>query len=173
MKPLVAFNFADWIERHREFLKPPVGNRLVFEDSEFIIMVVGGPNARTDYHDDPGEEFFYQLEGEMVLRTVQDGRRVDIPICAGEILLLPGHVPHSPQRAANSVGMVVERKRRAEEQDGFLWFCDHCDAQLYAEYVHVSDIVKQLPPIFDRFYDSLDARTCKRCGHVAADRNRS
>jgi len=167
MNPLIAFNFQRWIEEHRQYLKPPVGNRLVFEHSEFIIMVVGGPNSRTDYHDDPGDEFFYQLEGDMVLRTMQDRGRVDIPIHAGEILLLPAHIPHSPRRAANSVGLVVERKRRPEEQDGFLWYCEHCQYPLHAEYLHISDIVKQLPPIFDHFYNSPERRTCSACGTVA------
>lgn len=170
MSPLKAFNFRAWIDDHREFLKPPVCNRQVFKDSEFIIMVVGGPNSRTDYHDDPGEEFFYQLEGDMLLRTIQAGRRVDIPIREGEILLLPPHVPHSPQRFANTVGLVVERQRRPEEQDGFLWYCERCDHPLYSEYLHVSDIVAQLPPIFDRFYGSTANRTCKSCGAVAPAR---
>lgn len=170
MSPLKAFNFQEWIDRHRADLKPPVGNRLVFRDSEFIIMVVGGPNSRTDYHDDPGEEFFYQLEGRMVLKTVQDGQIVDIPMQAGEILLLPSHVPHSPQRFANSVGLVVERHRRPDEQDGFLWYCNRCQAPLYSEYLHVSDIVAQLPPVFDRFYGSLDHRTCRHCGDVMPPR---
>jgi len=62
-RELRAFNFKRWIDEHRHLLKPPVGNKLVFTDSEFIIMVVGGPNARRDFHVDPGEEFFYQLEG--------------------------------------------------------------------------------------------------------------
>ena len=137
MNPLKAFNLNQWIEQHREFLKPPVCNRHVFQHSEFIIMVVGGPNARSDYHEDPGEEFFYQLEGDMMLRTMQDGGRVDIPIREGEILLLPARVPHSPQRFANTVGLVIERQRRPEEQDGFLWYCDHCQYPLYAEYLHV------------------------------------
>lgn len=167
MQVLTAFNLQDWIDRHREFLRPPVCNRQVFKESDFIIMVVGGPNSRADYHDDPGDELFYQLEGEMVLKIMQEGRRVDIPIRAGEILLLPGHVPHSPQRFPNSVGLVIERQRRPEERDGFVWFCDHCNAQLYAEYEHIGDIEKQLPPIFERFYRSTDARTCKHCGHVA------
>jgi len=170
MSPLKAFNFHDWIERHREYLKPPVNNRVVFEESEFIIMVVGGPNSRTDYHEDPGEEFFYQLEGDMTLRTIQDGGRVDIPIRAGEILLLPARVPHSPQRSANTVGLVIERRRRPEEQDGFLWFCDNCSYPLHAEYLHVEDIEKQLPPVFDRFYTSLPNRTCQACGAVAHKR---
>jgi 3-hydroxyanthranilate 3,4-dioxygenase len=170
MNPLIAFNFRQWIDEHRQFLKPPVGNRLVFEHSEFIIMVVGGPNSRTDYHDDPGDEFFYQLEGDIVLRTMQDRGRVDIPIRAGDIFLLPAHIPHSPQRPANSVGLVVERKRRPEEQDGFLWYCEHCQYPLHAEYLHVSDIVKQLPPIFDHFYNSLQQRTCEACGTVAEKR---
>jgi 3-hydroxyanthranilate 3,4-dioxygenase len=170
MSPLKAFNFRDWIDRHREYLKPPVNNRLVFRESEFIIMVVGGPNSRTDYHEDPGEEFFYQLEGDMTLRTMQDGARVDIPIREGEILLLPARVPHSPQRYANTVGLVIERKRRPDEQDGFLWFCEHCSYPLHAEYLHVSDIEKQLPPVFERFYGSLEMRTCQACGAVAHKR---
>jgi len=171
MTPLTAFNFRGWIERHREFLRPPVCNRQVFRESEFIIMVVGGPNSRTDYHDDPGEEFFYQLEGDMLLKTMQDGRPVDIPIREGEILLLPKHVPHSPQRFANTVGLVIERQRRPDEQDGFLWYCERCHAQLYAEYLHIDNIVTQLPPIFDRFYGSAANRTCKQCGHTMPPRS--
>jgi len=170
MNPLIAFNFRRWIDQHREYLKPPVCNKQVFRTSEFIIMVVGGPNSRTDYHDDPGDEFFYQLEGSMILRTMQEGARVDIPIGEGDILLLPAHVPHSPQRFANTVGLVVERRRRADEQDGFLWYCDHCQYPLYAEYLHVSDIENQLPPVFDHFYDSVERRTCQACGAVAAKR---
>ncbi len=170
MKALQAFNFRRWIDDHREFLKPPVCNRQVFRESEFIIMVVGGPNSRTDYHDDPGEEFFYQLEGDMLLKTIQDGERVDIPIKEGEILLLPAHVPHSPQRYANTVGLVIERQRRDGEQDGFLWYCEQCNHPLYQEYLEVTDIVAQLPPVFDRFYGSIENRTCTACGAVAPPR---
>jgi 3-hydroxyanthranilate 3,4-dioxygenase len=165
MQTLKPFDFRDWIDRHREFLKPPVCNRQVFQESEFVIMVVGGPNSRTDFHDDPGEEFFYQLEGDMLLKTMQDGRPVDIPIRAGEILLLPKHIPHSPQRFADTVGLVIERQRRPEEKDGFLWYCGQCHQTLFAEYLHVSDIVAQLPPIFERFYGSPEHRVCKHCGH--------
>jgi 3-hydroxyanthranilate 3,4-dioxygenase len=170
MSPLKAFNFREWIDQHREYLKPPVCNRQIFKHSEFIIMVVGGPNTRTDYHEDPGEEFFYQLEGDMVLRTMQDGSRVDIPIREGEIMLLPPKIPHSPQRFENTVGLVIERRRRLEEKDGFLWYCDHCQYPLYAEYLHVSDIEKQLPPVFERFYGSTKNRTCAACGTVAPKR---
>ncbi len=111
--PLRAFNFRKWIDENRHLLKPPVGNKQVFRDSEFIIMVVGGPNSRKDFHVDPGEEFFYQLEGDMLLKTVQDGKMVDVPIREGEILLLPPNVPHSPRRFANTVGLVIERQRQA------------------------------------------------------------
>ncbi len=113
MRELKAFNFKRWIDEHRHLLKPPVGNKLVFTDSEFIIMVVGGPNARRDFHVDPGEEFFYQLEGGITLATVQEGKRVDIAIGEGEIFLLPPDMPHSPRRPANTVGLVIERTRRA------------------------------------------------------------
>ena len=166
MRELKPFNFQRWIDEHRDVLKPPVCNKQVFEDSEFIIMVVGGPNSRKDYHYDPGEEFFYQLEGDMLLRTIQEGRRVDIPIREGEVFLLPPEMPHSPQRFANSVGLVVERPRAADEDDGFMWYCDDCDALLYEEYLHLEDIESQLPPVFERFYADPAHRTCKACGAV-------
>ena len=166
MHALTAFNFQRWIDENRRLLRPPVCNKQVFEDSEFIIMVVGGPNARKDYHDDPGEEFFYQLEGDMLLRTMQGGRRVDIPIRQGEILLLPAHVPHSPQRFAETVGLVVERRRHPGEADGFLWHCERCDVQLYAEYLAVTDIETDLPPVFDRFWGDPEHTTCRSCGTV-------
>ena len=166
MKSLTAFNFRKWIDDHRDELQPPVCNRQVFDEDDFIVMVVGGPNSRDDYHIDEGPEFFYQLEGDMLLKTIQDGERVDIPIREGDILLLPPRVPHSPKRYADTVGLVVERKRLEHELDGFQWYCDQCDALLYEEFVHVTDIVAQLPPIFDRFYASDAHRTCQRCGTV-------
>src|SRR5262245_51247890 len=115
---LPPLNFKAWIDEHRHLLKPPVGNKMVYEDSEFIIMVVGGPNARKDYHFDEGEEFFYQLEGDITVKVVEDGKPRDVRIREGEIFLLPARVPHSPQRPANTVGLVIERKRETEELDG-------------------------------------------------------
>jgi len=166
MQSLTAFNFRQWIAEHRHLLKPPVCNLQVFEENDFIVMIVGGPNSRKDYHYDEGPEFFYQLEGDMLLKTVQDGQRVDIPIREGDILLLPPKVPHSPQRFAGTVGLVIERKRLPEELDGFLWFCENCSHKLYEEYLYVSDIVGQLPPVFDRFYGSEKNRTCDNCGAI-------
>ena len=168
MKSLKAFNFQQWIDDHRHLLKPPVCNQQVFFDNDFIVMVVGGPNSRQDYHYDEGPEFFYQLEGEMVLNTMQDGERVNITIGEGEILLLPPKVPHSPQRFENTIGLVVERMRLPEELDGFMWFCDNCNNKLYEEQLYVSDIVTQLPPIFDRFFSSEENLTCNECGTVMA-----
>ena len=164
MQSLQAFNFQQWIDAHRAQLKPPVGNKRVFRDGDFIIMVVGGPNARNDYHVDPGQEFFYQLEGDMVLRTMQDGRALDVPIRAGEILLIPPSMPHSPQRPAHTVGLVIERARRQGELDGFQWYCEKCGQLLYQEFFQLTDIEKQFPPVFERFFASDQKRTCAHCG---------
>jgi 3-hydroxyanthranilate 3,4-dioxygenase len=166
MKITMPFKLLDWIDDNREHLKPPVCNRQMFEHGDFIVQVVGGPNSRTDYHLDEGPELFYQVEGEMLLKTVQDGQFVDSPICEGEIFLLPPRVPHSPQRLPKSVGIVVERSRTADELDGFMWFCPSCANKLHEEFLHVADIVKDLPPVFERFYGNIDARTCKRCGTI-------
>src|SRR5450631_1351256 len=160
------FNLREWIDRNRGLLKPPVGNKLLFEDSEFIIMAVGGPNSRKDFHHDPGAEFFFQLEGAIVLRTIQSGRITDVPIREGEVYLLPPEVPHSPQRPAGSVGIVVERRRNPDELDGFSWYCEHCGHCLYLERVAVRNIETQLLEIFSRFYSSASHRTCGVCGTV-------
>jgi 3-hydroxyanthranilate 3,4-dioxygenase len=160
------FNLLRWIESNRSLLKPPVGNKLLFEDAGLIVMAVGGPNSRKDFHHDPGEELFYQVEGEMVLKTVQDGHIVDVPIRAGEMFLLPAEMPHSPRRPPGSVGVVVERRRGAEELDGFSWYCENCGNQLYFERVPVRNIETELPGIFQRFYSSAAHRTCSVCGTV-------
>jgi 3-hydroxyanthranilate 3,4-dioxygenase len=162
----LPFNLLEWIEQNRGLLKPPVGNKLLFDDSGFIVMAVGGPNSRKDFHHDPGEELFLQIEGTMVLKTVQGGKVVDVPIRAGEIFLLPREMPHSPQRPAGTVGIVVERRRKPDERDGFSWYCEHCGHQLYMERVPVGNIETELPAIFARFYSSLALRTCSVCGTV-------
>ena len=146
---LPPINFKSWIEENRHLLKPPVGNKVVYEDTEFIIMVVGGPNTRKDYHIDEGEEFFYQLEGGIVLRIMEDGKPTNIQINEGEIFLLPPKVPHSPQRFENTVGLVVERKRRKSELDAFQWYCDECDNLIHEVRLDLEDIVLQLPPLFE------------------------
>ncbi len=163
---LLPFNLMAWIEENRQDLKPPVGNKQIYEDDDFIIMAVGGPNSRKDYHDDPGAEFFYQIEGDMLLRIIEDGKPRDIRIKEGEIFLLPGHVHHSPQRFPNTVGLVIERKRQADELDGFIWYCDECHAKLYEEYLPLKNIVTDLPPLFERFWQNQKARQCKQCGYV-------
>ena len=163
------FNFQAWIDEHRHLLKPPVGNQQVFKTADdFIVMVVGGPNSRNDYHYNGTEELFYQLEGRMTLKVIEDGQPVDIPISAGEMFLLPAGVPHSPQREAGSIGLVIEKVRPAGMQDGFMWFCENCGHKLYEEYAEITDIVNQLPPIMRRFNDSEAHRTCGSCGTVMA-----
>jgi 3-hydroxyanthranilate 3,4-dioxygenase len=166
MSGLHSFNLKQWIDSHRDLLRPPVGNKLVFEDTEFIIMVVGGPNARRDFHVDPAEEFFYQLEGDMSLRVVEQGQIRELPIRQGDVLLLPPQTPHSPQRPAGTVGLVIERRRRPGELDGLQWYCENCGQLLYEEYFALTDIERQFPPVFERFFGSLSLRTCKRCHTV-------
>ena len=166
MKSLTAFNLAGWIDEHRERLRPPVCNQQVFEENDFIVMIVGGPNSRRDYHVDEGPELFFQIEGDMLLQVIDDGERTDIKIREGEMLLLPPRVPHSPQRFAGTVGLVVERKRLDHELDGFMWFCDNCNNKLYEEYVYVDDIVAQLPPIFERFNGAEKNRRCDECSTI-------
>ena len=162
---LAAFNFARWIDEHAHLLKPPVGNRMVFREAEdLIVQVIGGPNSRSDYHDDPYEEFFYQLRGDIILKVIEDGTPRDVPIRQGEILLVPGRCRHSPQRPPDSVGLVVEKVRPAQVNDGFEWYCPKCWSLVHRVEVNVQNIVADLPPLFAAFDRSQ--RKCPRCGHV-------
>lgn len=160
------FSFQKWIDENRHLLKPPVSNKVVYKDTEFIIMVVGGPNSRKDYHYNESEEFFYQLEGDVMVTIQEEGKAVQVPIKEGEIFMLPPRIPHSPGRGPNTVGLVIERKRRDGEKDGLLWFCEKCNHKLYEEYFPLTDIQSQFQGVFVKFYGSEDLRTCKKCGHV-------
>ena len=168
MATLAAFNLKQWIAENRGLLRPPVGNAQLFKTTwkNFIVMVIGGPNLRADYHDDPGEELFYQIEGDIVLRVREDGRAAEVPVREGEILLLPPHVRHSPQRPAGSVGLVVERLRLPGERDAFEWYCERCEACLHRAELELVDIETDLPPVFAAYWGDAGLRTCAACGHV-------
>ncbi len=164
---LPPIDFQKWIDDNRHLLKPPVGNKCVYEQAgDFIVMVVGGPNRRKDYHYNESEELFYQLEGDITVKIIENDTPRDVPIKAGEMFLLPARVPHSPQRTEGSIGLVIEKVRKGDETDGLMWFCEHCGNKLYDEYFKLTDIVKQLPPIMEKFFSSEALRTCSECGTV-------
>jgi 3-hydroxyanthranilate 3,4-dioxygenase len=142
-----------------------VGNALIWNE-DFMVMVVGGPNERSDYHVNPGEELYYQVEGDITLRIKEDGKVRDIAIKQGDIFLLPGGIPHSPQRPANTVGLVVEHKRASAANDHMRWYCKQCGALLYDAEFHLEDLAKQLKPIIEFYQGNEMLRTCKACGAV-------
>jgi 3-hydroxyanthranilate 3,4-dioxygenase len=160
------FNLLSWIDEHRHLLQPPVGNKQIYQDADFIVMAVGGPNSRKDYHYNEGEEFFYQVEGDITVTIQENGKARPVQIKQGDIFLLPARVPHSPRRGPNTVGIVIERIRKPEEKDGLMWFCESCNHKLYEEYFDMKDIETAFKTIFDRFYGSKELRTCKNCGQV-------
>ena len=164
--PLPApLNLHRWVEENRHLLRPPVGNKMIW-NSDFMVMVVGGPNQRTDYHVNPTEELFFQVEGDIVLRVIEDGKPREIPIRQGELFLLPAGVPHSPQRPANSVGLVIEQARPEQANDHMRWYCRNCGAVVHDAEFHLEDLGKQLKPILERFHGSEELRRCKVCGAV-------
>ncbi len=162
---LKPFDFPAWIDRNEHLLKPPLGSKLVFEEADMIVMAIGGPNSRVDFHDDPVEELFYQLRGDIVLKIADGGEIYDVRINEGEVFMLPGRVRHSPQRPVpGSVGLVVESPRVDGMLDGFEWFCFECKNLVHRIEVAVVDIVADLPPLYEAFYADEAARTCEHCG---------
>lgn len=162
------FNLNKWIEDHRDHLKPPVGNKNLYKDAgDYIVMIVAGPNARKDYHYNETEELFYQLEGHIEVHIQENGEKKTMKLGPGDMYLHPARVPHSPARSANSIGLVIERKRlEAGAVDGLLWFCDHCNHKLHETFFVLEDIEKDFLPRFKEYYTSEDLRTCKNCGKM-------
>jgi 3-hydroxyanthranilate 3,4-dioxygenase len=161
-----VYNLKSWIDENRDLLKPPVCNKEVYPGGDFIVMIIGGPNERVDYHYNETPEFFYQVEGDIVLKIIENGAFKDITIKEGDMYLLPAGIPHSPQRGANTVGIVIEMKRRPENNDGFQWYCNNCHSMLYEEYCKLVNITEQLPQIFRNFNSNDSLHKCSKCGDV-------
>lgn len=169
----LPLDFADWLERNRESFRPPVGNRQIWQGSDLIVTVVGGPNQRTDFHDDPLEEFFHQFRGNAQLLITDRGRFERVPLKQGDVFLLPPHVRHSPQRPeAGSLGLVIERARPMGLIDGFEWYCASCGARVHRAECQLASIVDDLPKLFAGFYSSGEGtRACPECATVHPGRD--
>lgn len=168
MAILKPFNVMKWVEENRHLLQPPVGNKQIyFDNKDYIVMMVGGPNGRKDYHWEDGEELFYQLQGDMSVKIInEDGTPETIHIREGEMFLLPPRVPHSPQRPANTVGIVIERYRNPGEIDKLMWFCESCHQKLHEAGFPLKDIGTQIKAAIGEFMANEELRTCKHCGTV-------
>ena len=160
---LKNFNLQEWIDENR-------GNwgqrRVIWQDSDFIAFVTRGPNRRKDYHINPGDEIFYQLEGELNLHYLKDNKHVLAVLAAGEIFLLPKHMPHSPRRDEGSWTLVVERKRSEEEIDRFIWPCENCGNKLYETEVRFNDPGDAVNKATNSLRSDPALATCKECGQV-------
>jgi len=161
-----VYNLKAWVAENRDLLKPPVCNKEVYPGGDFIVMILGGPNERKDYHYNETPEFFYQIEGDIVLKIIENGEFKDVHIKEGDMYFLPAGIPHSPQRDANTIGLVLEVKRKPENTDGFQWYCDNCNAMLHEEYCKLVNISQQLPAIFNNFNGNTSLHTCSKCGDV-------
>lgn len=166
-------NFQHWIDAHAERFRPPVGNQQIWPNSDLICTVVGGPNQRTDFHDDPYEEYFHQFKGNASLLIADRGQFERVQLREGDVFLLPAHVRHSPQRPEpGSLCTVIERSRPAGVLDAFEWYCAHCGELVVRREVQLQSIVEDLPRAYAAFYDSSDAaRTCPHCGQVHPGRD--
>ncbi|HEY2986741.1 MAG TPA: 3-hydroxyanthranilate 3,4-dioxygenase [Candidatus Binatia bacterium] len=163
---LKNFNLKQWIEENR-------GNwgqrRVIWEDSDFIAFVTRGPNSRKDFHIDPGDEIFYQLEGDLNLHYIPANKNPEIALLKpGELFLLPATVPHSPRRGEGSWTFVVERKRRSGEQDLFVWFCEKCGNKLYEVSLRFDDPTDAVKTATAKIRSDVQLRTCRECGDVLA-----
>ena len=166
-------NFQRWLDDNAHLLRPPVGNQQIWKDGDMMVTVVGGPNQRSDFHDDPIEEFFYQFKGSAFLLMWDRGQYDKIELAEGDVFLMAPHTLHSPQRPEpDSLCLVIERQRPMGELDAFQWSCARCGTLIRRFEVQLESIVNDLPPVFERFYTAKDTdRTCTQCGQVHSGRD--
>ncbi|KAK4987247.1 3-hydroxyanthranilic acid dioxygenase [Elasticomyces elasticus] len=158
-------NLPKWLSENSHLLKPPINNYCVYHDP-LTVMIVGGPNARTDYHINETPEFFYQYKGRMLLKTVDNGQFRDIYINEGELFLLPGNVPHNPVRFADTVGIVVEQPRPVGSMDRLRWYCQNCGEKVHEAAFVCTDLGTQIKEAVNTFKANEEQRKCKSCGEI-------
>jgi 3-hydroxyanthranilate 3,4-dioxygenase len=168
MELLSTYHLKKWVEENQSYFNPPFRtNKLLVQQKDFLVMIIRGPNTRLDFHIEPGDEFFYQVEGDMELVLKPEGeRRKSLTIKEGEIFLCPGGLPHSPRRFENTWGLVIERTRRDEEKEEFAWFCEECDDLVLSRVVNQGNIPSQVSAVYSEFNADPKLRTCKACGYV-------
>jgi 3-hydroxyanthranilate 3,4-dioxygenase len=167
MEPLISTGLWRFIEEHRASFEPPVGNKVIWEDSQFTAMVIRGPNRRRDFHDDPSDEIFFMLRGDMTLEYIaDDGGRRHAVIREGELCLVPAHRLHSPHRPPDTWGLVIEIKRGPADAESLVWFCERCDGELHRVTMRAMDIERDLRTAIEAFDANAALRTCARCGHL-------
>ena len=168
LPPLSSTNLKRWVEENRHLFDPPLKtNRVLADHDDFIVMILHGPNVRLDFHIEPGEEIFYQIHGDIEVHLKPaSARRQVVRVREGEIFVCPGALPHSPRRPEGTWGLVIERKRRPQENEEFVWFCERCDEQVLAQTVRQGEVAAQVAQIYASFNADPAKRTCRACGYV-------
>jgi 3-hydroxyanthranilate 3,4-dioxygenase len=163
-KTLPPINLTKWVEENRHLMKPPVSNKYLYDGEDFFIMLINGPNARNDFHQTNSEEFFLQLQGDIIVRIFEDGKVKDVPVREGETFFIPGNVPHSPTRPPNTLGLVVERRRPPGEMEHLQWYCEKCHNLVEDIEFDCKDIVDHFKQAMEDFWADPKRSTCKKCG---------
>ena len=165
MSELKAVNLGQITGGLRDSVTPV---SILWQAPDSIAFVARGRQHRSEFHVDPSDEVMYMIKGDMDLHYITgEGERKVAVVREGEIVYCPAGTPHSPRFAPDAFVLVLERTRRPEEHDRFLWYCGGCGAQLYEAARHVADYRDDpVSRVYEEFYGSESHRTCSTCGHV-------
>jgi 3-hydroxyanthranilate 3,4-dioxygenase len=168
MDELKAVNLGEVMTRIAGSGRP---NTVLWQAPDSIAFVARGREFRSEFHNDPSDEVMYMIKGDMNLhyRTPDGAEKVAV-VREGEIIHCPAGTPHSPRFSPDAFVLVLERKRRSDEDDRFTWFCERCGAELHQSVKHVADYREDpVSRAYEEFYGSEKNRTCAKCNHVTPD----
>lgn len=164
------FDVLQWVHEQKKQSgdRPLMNHQMVWRDA-FIVMMFNGatPANRSDYHINASGELFYQLEGDMRCRLVEeDGTITHHVVGPGQLFYIPPFQPHLNQRDEGSVGIVIHQKRPDGAKDGMMWLCNTCGNPLHRVDYLFTELKENLKVHIRAFLADEQLRTCDKCGDV-------
>ena len=140
----------------------------LWQAPDMMAFMARGRSYRSEFHVDPSDEVMVMVKGDADVHYITaEGEHKVAVVREGEVFRCPAGTPHSPRFSPDAFMLVLERKRRPEEEDRFMWFCERCKAKLYEIVKHVGDYRDDpVSRAYEAYYSAESHRTCTRCGHV-------
>ncbi len=165
MSELKAVNLGQIAEDIKQGVVPV---NILWQAPDTMAFMARGRMYRSEFHVDPSDEVMVMVKGDADVHYISpEGEHRVAVVREGEVFRCPAGTPHSPRFSPDAFMLVLERKRRSDELDRFMWFCEKCKTKLYEIVKHVGDYREDpVSRAYEAFYSAESHRMCAKCGHV-------